>query len=775
MRDRIKQWIDQHDHPDYPLIPAATVLLVRDTSSGPETVLMRRNLGLSFAEGAWVFPGGRIDPADYHEPDDHMGAAVRAAVRETHEEAGLRVGADSLQYYSHWIPPPQAPKRFSTWFFVARAPEGEVTVDQGEILEHAWCRPADALERAHDREMEILPPTWMTLHDLAQFESVDDVLAAVRKRGPLSYATKMVSTADGPAAVWEDDVAYADETEPDAPGPRHRLVITDGPWRLERSAHPEVGLPQMTGDEIAGLTLAEVREREAAGRINVTPEGTQRRVSQIVVANVFNPVNAIMLALFVLIMIAGFPADGLFVGVVASNSIIGIAQELYARRALKKLELLNAPLARVRRDSLDLEIQIAEIVADEVFVLAPGDQIVVDGTVLEAAGLQIDESLLTGEADPIDKHVGDEVLSGSFVNAGSGVCQATRIGAESYANTLAEEAKRFRPRQQRAAQRDQLHSPGPRVLDPTRERALVDLASRCRGSLAGSAPGNGCCRRSDGSRWPGSAHQPCVRSRSHRPGPQESLAKELATVELLARVDTLCLDKTGTITTGDISFGSIVPLGEYTEAYVAAALGSVAAAIPTPIQRWPRSRPNSPRATIGSHRYRAVQLPSESGRDRVRQQGTFFFGRQTFFSDDEDDVARDRARAEAELGRRVLLLSRSEGPLGDRELPTSRGPVALILLEDTVRLDAPEILRFFADQGVQLKVISGDNVATVAAVAARAGVPDPHSIDGRPRPTRRPRGHGRMRWPPPPCSVGSPLTKSGPWSARYRRMVTSWP
>jgi cation-transporting ATPase E len=189
-----------------------------------------------------------------------------------------------------------------------------------------------------------------------------------------------------------------------------------------------------------GLTSSEVVERIADGRSNQSPAGTTRSFGQILFANVFNPVNAIMLALFILILIAGFPADGLFVGVVASNSIIGVTQELYARRELKKLELLNAPIARVRRDGQPAEVDVESLVQDDLVLLVPGDQVVVDGTVVSSAGLEIDESLLTGEADAVDKAVSDEVLSGSFVSAGSGSYIATRVGAASYAHTLAAEA-----------------------------------------------------------------------------------------------------------------------------------------------------------------------------------------------------------------------------------------------------------------------------------------------------------------------------------------------
>ena len=109
-------------------------------------------------------------------------------VREAKEEGDLTIGLDGLVYHSHWLPPVQSPKRFSTWFFVAEAPAGDVTVDQGEILEHAWWHPTDALERAADRRIEILPPTWMTLHDLAQFATVGDCLARTAERGPLAFA-----------------------------------------------------------------------------------------------------------------------------------------------------------------------------------------------------------------------------------------------------------------------------------------------------------------------------------------------------------------------------------------------------------------------------------------------------------------------------------------------------------------------------------------------------------------------------------------------------------
>ncbi len=482
-----------------------------------------------------------------------------------------------------------------------------------------------------------------------------------------------------------------------------------------------------------GLTDAEVRQRRADGRANTVPAGTSRTVGQIVFANVFNPVNAIMLSLFVLILVAGFPADGLFVGVVASNAIIGIVQELYARRELHKLQLLNAPRARVVRDGAEHEVDVAELVADDVVLLAPGDQIVVDGAVLWSDGLEIDESLLTGESDPVDKNVDDEVLSGSFVAAGSGACRATRVGAESYANSLAEQAKQFDLVDSELRRGINKVLKALVVLIPPAGAllllALLDVEERWQEALQGSVAA-AVAMVPDG--------LVLLTSLSFVAGViaiarRKALAKELATVELLARVDTLCLDKTGTITTGEISFGELVPLGDHDPAGTAAALAAVAHSDPNP---------NPTMAAVAAvHAAPAgwdvvATAPFSSARKwsaaQFAEQGTFYVGAPDGLLGADDTDARAQAHAEAASGRRVLLLMRADEPLGSGELPAQREPVALILLDDTVRPDAPEILRFFAEQGVQLKVISGDNVATVAAVAERAGVPNARdSIDAR--------------------------------------------
>ena len=219
---------------EYPPIPAATVVLVRDAADGIESLMLHRNSKLAFG-GMWVFPGGRVDPDDRDGAANDDEAARRAAVREAQEEAGLDVDARSLVWFSHWLPPSVAPKRFATWFFIAPAPAGAVTIDGGEIHDSAWMRPRDALERRDALEIELAPPTWMTLHHLAAFETVADLMADARERTPTFYETHVASGRDGLIAMWRGDAGY-DSGDPDTPGARHRLRIDAGPWQLERTS-----------------------------------------------------------------------------------------------------------------------------------------------------------------------------------------------------------------------------------------------------------------------------------------------------------------------------------------------------------------------------------------------------------------------------------------------------------------------------------------------------------------------------------------------------------
>ncbi len=485
-------------------------------------------------------------------------------------------------------------------------------------------------------------------------------------------------------------------------------------------------------DQARGLTREQVAERVADGRTNRVPDAPVRTLPQILRANVFSPVNGIMLVLFAAILVAGFPRDGLFVGVVVSNAIIGVAQEIRAKRELDRLAVLSAPKARVVRDGDVHEVGVSEVVADEVLELTPGDQVVVDGVVIASTGLEADESLLTGEADPVAKTPGDELLSGSFVAAGHGRYQATRIGAESYASSLSEEAKRFSLVNSELRRGIDTVLRWLIVIIPPASALLVlvllDTEDRWQNALQGTVAA-AVAMVPDG--------LVLLTSLSFVAGVvalarRRALAKELATVELLARTDMLCLDKTGTITTGHITLGEVDTLPEVDPTMVAAALGAMAHADEAPnatmlavrdVLAAPDGReaegwePVDTTPFSSSRKWSAVEF---------RHHGAFYFGAPDVIAGDHPEVM-DRVVEYAETGRRTLLLARGSEPLTGDTLPENRTPLALILLEDAIRPDAPEILAFFREQGVNLKVISGDHTATVAAVARRAGIPESHA------------------------------------------------
>jgi 8-oxo-dGTP pyrophosphatase MutT (NUDIX family) len=216
-------------------VPAATAVLLRNASEGGiETLMVRRSSKLEFAGGMWVFPGGRVDPDDVPPDGDVIEAARRAAVREALEEADLVVDGDALVPFAHWVPPPVTAKRFATWFFMGPAPTGAVTVDMGEIREHRWMAPGDAMARRDDEEIELAPPTWLTLHRLAGYQDVAAAIADARAREPEFFETHIARVEGGAAALWEGDAGY-ESSDGDAPGPRHRLLMLPTGWRYERS------------------------------------------------------------------------------------------------------------------------------------------------------------------------------------------------------------------------------------------------------------------------------------------------------------------------------------------------------------------------------------------------------------------------------------------------------------------------------------------------------------------------------------------------------------
>ena len=479
-----------------------------------------------------------------------------------------------------------------------------------------------------------------------------------------------------------------------------------------------------------GLSTAEVEDRRRRGLSNELPARVSRSVTEIVRANVLTRFNAILGALLAVIIVVGPFQDALFGFVLVANTLVGIVQELRAKRTLDRLAVLTAPRARVVRDGSVSLVPVGEVVLDDVLELEPGDQVVVDGVVLAAGRLEVDESLLTGEAEPVDKGPGDEVFSGSFVASGSGRYRATRVGADSYARALADEARRFAlVRSELRNGIDQILRMVTWVLIPTAillvtSQLTLDhgLEEALRASVAGvgSMVPEGLVLLTSVAFAVGVV----------RLGRQRVLVQELPAIEGLARVDVVCVDKTGTLTERDIDVATV----EWLAANHDDAIGALAAADPHPNA--------SLQALAGAFAAPAGwvvedAVPFSSARKwsaaSFNGHGTWVLGAPEVVLADAPRHADVRARAErlAEGGRRVVLLGRAIDGLDGEHLPIVE-PVALIVLEERVRTSAAATLSYFADQGVTVKVISGDHPRTVGAIADRLGVTGAGTpVDGR--------------------------------------------
>jgi 8-oxo-dGTP pyrophosphatase MutT (NUDIX family) len=216
--------------------PAATVVLLRDGAGGLEVLLARRSSKLDFHGGAWVFPGGRIDPDDYGDaPDDLARAARRAAVREAKEEAGVDVDDASLVHFSNWTTPEGAPKRFATWFFAGEVGGGEEVADGSEMDLLQWFAPDAALAARAAGEIELAPPQFVTLFDLREFATVDGAMTAMAEADPIDYLPRFhLVDGGGALCVYPEDVAYDDLGNLETPGRRHRLYIRGEGWEYVR-------------------------------------------------------------------------------------------------------------------------------------------------------------------------------------------------------------------------------------------------------------------------------------------------------------------------------------------------------------------------------------------------------------------------------------------------------------------------------------------------------------------------------------------------------------
>lgn len=216
-------------------IPGATVVPLRDGPGGLEVLLVERAATIAYG-GMWAFPGGRVEHTDGHpdRPDDEVGRARRAAVREAEEEVGLRFPPDALVPLSHWTGGANQKRMYAAWYFVAPAPDGDVMPDGRETVAHRWIAPADAVAGRDRGEIQVVAPTWVTLHTLAGMASVADALALAADRGPVVYRSRVATDGDRRIVLWDGDAGYA-AADPLRPGPRHRLVMGAAGWQFERS------------------------------------------------------------------------------------------------------------------------------------------------------------------------------------------------------------------------------------------------------------------------------------------------------------------------------------------------------------------------------------------------------------------------------------------------------------------------------------------------------------------------------------------------------------
>ena len=485
-----------------------------------------------------------------------------------------------------------------------------------------------------------------------------------------------------------------------------------------------------------GLSREEVRQRMQAGQVNRVPERPSRTTKEIVKANVLTRFNFLLGALLLVVLIVlREPRDALFGIVLLSNSAIGVIQELRAKRTLDRLELVAAPKARLMRAGALSEYPIDHIVVDDLIDLRPGDQLAVDGVVVSSNGLEIDESLLTGEADPVTKQPEDSCLSGSFVAAGSGRYRATRVGDDSYAAKLAQAAKKF------TLVRSELRDGIDWILGMVSWVVIPMGALLVWSAIRG---GHTFIDGLGGAVAAGVAMVPqglvLLTSIAFalgviRLGRSNVLVQELPAIEGLARVDTVCFDKTGTLTEGRLAVESLVRLEDVNPGPALAALAAA------------ESNPNATLSAISvtfdePPGWRVqTSVPFSSAR---KWSGATFPGHGSWLLGAPEVLApRDRAALEAAEeaaagGSRALLLARSESVLSESRIPNDLTPVAVIVLSDRVRSDAAETIGYFTEQGVALKVISGDHPGTVAAIAREVGIAGSDAVvDGRKMPKNR--------------------------------------
>ncbi|MDF1486833.1 HAD-IC family P-type ATPase [Tessaracoccus caeni] len=489
----------------------------------------------------------------------------------------------------------------------------------------------------------------------------------------------------------------------------------------------------MPADPPRGLTSDEVAQRIAAGHVNALPSRTGRTTGQIVRDNVFTRINLILFILFCMVLTTGQLLQGAFGLLIVFNSAIGIIQELRAKRTLDNLAVVGDAHPTVLRDGRTQSIERDGVVLDDLIVVHPGDQVVVDGSIVQADYLEVDESMLTGEADPIAKKEGDEVLSGTFIVSGTGIYRAERVGAEAYAAQITAQASKFTLVSSELRKGiDQILRFVTYLLVPV---GLLTIAVQF---------------TQEGSSWQEMVLRMVAALVPMLPeglvlltsmafavgvirlGRRNCLVQELPAIEGLARVDVVCADKTGTLTENSMQLGEVIPLGLPPEQCLRV-LSQLVAAEPAPNASMQAIAELVPAA--GNRWELQARAPFTSAKKwsgaTFREHGSWVLGAPDVLV---GKAVAERAEQIGSTGRRVLLLAKSNAPVDSASAPGRITPAALLVLDQHVRPDAADTLDFFRAQGVGVKVISGDNAASVRAVTRTLGMHSEYAMDARTMP-----------------------------------------
>lgn len=503
-----------------------------------------------------------------------------------------------------------------------------------------------------------------------------------------------------------------------------------------------------------GLSSAEVEQRRRDGLTNDVPQRASRSVRDIVKANIFTRINAILGVLFILVMATGSIIDGMFGLLIIANSAIGIFQEVRAKKTLDELAIVGQAQPMVRREGKAQAVAPQEVVLDDIIELGPGDQIVVDGEIVEAELLEVDESLLTGEADPIDKSVGAPVMSGSFVVSGSGAYRATKVGKDAYAAKLADEASKF------TLVNSELRNGINTILKVITylliPAGLLSIYNQLVSSKESWRPAvNGMVAALVPMVPEGLVLMTSIAFAVGvvRLGRRQCLVQELPAIEGLARVDVVCADKTGTLTENGMRLSEIRPIdaqgvgaalslnGETASGAadfedLRQVLAAMAANDPRPnasVAAIAEALPNSPGWQVsGIAPFTSAKKWSGFS---YGEHGNWLLGAPDVLLDPNSESAATAQEIGAQ-GLRVLLLASSDRAVDAADAPGTVTPAALVVLEQRIRPDAKGTLEYFATQHVATKVISGDNAVSVGAVASSLGLTGgAHAVDARELPT----------------------------------------